>query len=302
MRILMLPRYSRLGASSRYRFMQYVPMFKQAGAEVEVWPLLDDAYIRDLYSRKRRPISSVVAGYERRLRQMRSVRDFDAVICEQEAFPHLPDWFERVLRRRSRRLILDYDDAAYVRYQKNPFLKNKVARLMAWADCVVVGNAHLAAYAEQFARRVMQIPTVVDLSRYGKRSAPRGSTVRVAWIGTPITAMFLTPLIPIFETLGQKHPKLVFRFIGAGKGMAARSFSAELPEWSEELETDLLSECDIGIMPLPDTEFTRGKCGLKLIQYMASGLPVVASPIGANREIVTHGHNGFLASSPTEWD
>jgi glycosyltransferase involved in cell wall biosynthesis len=200
-------------------------------------------------------------------------------------------------------LFLDYDDAAYVRYQRIPVLKQKIARLMAAADAVVVGNRHLADYARQFAGRVTIIPTVVDLARYSKRRRVLGENViRVVWIGTPITAAMLQPLLPVFERLQKKHPETVFRFIGAGNGVPCDALRRETPRWCEETETELLADCDLGIMPLPDTEFARGKCGLKLIQYMACGLPVVASPVGVNRDIVRHGENGFLATSPAEWE
>jgi glycosyltransferase involved in cell wall biosynthesis len=283
--------------------MQYVPLFECAGYRVEVRPLVDKQYLRELYANGRRPASSLFAGYARRLRQIPSVRGFDAVICEQEAFPYLPDFFERLLRRRAHRLFLDYDDAAYVRYERIPVLRNKIAHLMALADAVVVGNRHLADHAQQFARRVTVIPSVVDLARYPERRRTTDSNiVRVAWIGTPVTSRLLEPLLPVFENLQKKHPRAVFRFIGAGSRAPINGLRTETPKWSEESETDLLAECDLGIMPLPDTEFARGKCGLKLIQYMASGLPVVASPVGVNQEIVKHGHNGFLASSPAEWE
>lgn len=306
-----------MGASSRYRLLQYAALFEQEGNQVEIWPLADDKYLRQLYVTGRRPVGVLFAGYKRRLQQMSAVRNFDAVICEQEAFPYLPDGFERLLRNRARRLFVDYDDAAYIRYEKIPVLKNKIARLMASADAVVVGNRYLAMYAEKFNQRVTVIPSVVDLSRYPvKVKTADSGAVRVAWIGTPITAALLAPLFPVFERLQQKHPEVMFRFIGARKHATGREilhsadsaqndglfFRVEGPEWSEKTETNLLVECDIGIMPLPDTEFTRGKCGLKLIQYMACGLPVVASPVGANREIVQHGQNGFLASNAADWE
>ncbi len=303
MKLLMLPRYGRMGASSRYRLMQYVPLFERAGHEVEVWPLLDDEYIRELYARGQRPVTSLLPGYLRRLRRIRQVKGFDTVICEQEAFPYLPDFFELLLRRPASRLFLDYDDAAYVRYERVPFLKKKIAHVMSWADAVVAGNRHLASYAQQFARRVTVIPSVVDLSKYREGQIVRNTAVVcIGWIGTPITAELLTPLLPVFVRLQSRFSRVIFRFIGAGDGLQTKALRCETPAWSEESEGRLLAECDLGIMPLPDTEFARGKCGLKLVQYMACGLPVVASPVGVNREIVGHGQSGFLASTATEWD
>jgi glycosyltransferase involved in cell wall biosynthesis len=303
MRVLAYPRYGPIGASSRYRLLQYVPLFECAGHAVDVGPLLDDAYLRELYASGRRPVGTVVSGYLRRLMQVASPRRFDAVIYEQEAFPYLPIWFEKLARRRASRLFLDYDDAAYVRYERFPVLRDKIARLMFEADGVVVGNPYLASYARQFSKRVEIIPTVVDLARYPVRQkVATDDVVRVAWIGTPVTARLLEPFLPVFERVQREHPEVLFRFVGAGDRIVAGRVRCEAPRWHEENEVELLAECDLGIMPLPDNEFARGKCGLKLIQYMACWMPVVASPVGVNREIVTQGHGGFLASSPAEWE
>jgi glycosyltransferase involved in cell wall biosynthesis len=303
MKLLMLPKYGRKGASSRYRLLQYVPMFERAGHEVEVWPLLENEYIEELYAHGNRPVRTLLPGYRRRAWQILSAGKFDAVICEQEVFPYLPDFCELLLRRPARRLFLDYDDAAYVRYQRFPYLRKKIGRVMSWADWVVAGNQHLADYAKQFARRVAIIPSVVDLKKYpDDQSARNPSAVCIGWIGTPITAALLRPLLPVFLRLQSRFPRVVFRFIGAGEGIESSELRYEAPAWSEETEGQLLAECDVGIMPLPDTEFMRGKCGLKLVQSMACGLPVVASPVGVNREIVENGENGILASSDAEWE
>lgn len=302
MRILFLPRYGPQGASSRYRIWQYVPLFERAGHEVEVQPLLDDSYVGELYETGRRGSWWLASGYGRRLLKAVEWGRFDAMICEQEMLPFLPAFVELRLKPGKVRFFVDYDDAAYARYARWPWLRGKIARVMAAAETVVVGNNHLRDYAQQFARRVRVIPTVVDLAGYPNyRKAGETESVRVGWIGTPITAENLQPLIPVMERLQNAHPKVAFRFIGAGNGFPRNGLRMEVPTWSRETESELLRGCDIGIMPLPDMEFTRGKCGLKLIQYMASGLSVVASPVGVNQEIVEENRNGFLATSPDEW-
>jgi glycosyltransferase involved in cell wall biosynthesis len=302
MRILFLPKYGPQGASSRYRIWQYVPLFKGAGHDVEVQPLVDDGYLKELYKRGRRGWKWLATGYAQRLLGAVRVRQFDAIICEQEIWPFLPGFIETFVQRVSRRFYVDYDDAAYANYSRWPMLRGKIAWIMAAADTVVVGNGHLAEYARRFARRVCVIPTVVDLSRYPEQKCARPDNgIRVVWIGTPMTAGLLQSLMPVMERLQNTHPRLSFRFIGAGDGFLRNGLRAEVPAWSEKTETELLAECDIGIMPLADTEFTRGKCGLKLIQYMACGLPVVASPVGVNRELVEEGGNGFLAATDKEW-
>ena len=302
MRILFLPRYAPQGASSRYRIWQYLPSFERVGYSVEVRPLLDAGYLTQLYQRGTRGLRWLAKGYARRSFSALTARRFDAVICEQEAFPYLPAFCESFFRSGSAPLFLDFDDAAHIKYESSPLLRGKIPRLMAAAEAVVVGNNYLAQYARQFTQKVYVIPSVLDLSRYPKlESASRRNAVTIAWIGIPATAEFLKPLIPIFRNLQREFPRLRFRFIGTGPGFLTNGLNVEFLPWSEQTETSLLAESDIGIMPMPDTQFTRGKCGLKLIQYMAANLPVVASPIGANCEIVSDGENGFLANGDEEW-
>jgi glycosyltransferase involved in cell wall biosynthesis len=302
MRILFLPRYAPQGASSRYRIWQYVPSFERAGHTVEVHPLLDAGYLTQLYSEQTRGLRWLAKGYARRLVTMATARRYDAIICEQEAFPYLPAFGESLLRKNGTPLFLDFDDAAHIKYENSSLLRHKIPRLIAAAETVVVGNNYLAKYARQFTRNVCVIPSAVDLSQYpSSHDKSVRENVIIAWIGIPATAEFLKPLLPVFHKLQDKYPQLRFRFIGAGSEFPANGLNTELPAWSQQTEAELLAESDIGIMPLPDTPFTRGKCGLKLIQYMAAHLPVVASPVGANCEIVADGENGFLANGNEDW-
>lgn len=302
MRILFLPRYAPQGASSRYRIWQYVPSFERAGHTVEVHPLLDAGYLTQLYAEQTRGLRWLAKGYARRLIKMAIARRFDGIICEQEAFPYLPAFGESLFRKNGTPLFLDFDDAAHIKYEASPILRNKIPRLLASAETVVVGNNYLAQYARQFTRNVSVIPSVVDLSRYpSSHNKSIRENLVISWIGIPATAEFLKPLLPVFQKLQHKYPRLRFRFIGAGPEFPAKGLKAEFPAWSPQTETEFLAKSDIGIMPLPDTKFTRGKCGLKLIQYMAAHLPVVASPVGANCEIVADGESGFLANRDDEW-
>ncbi len=301
MRILMLPRYTARGASSRYRCWQYVPGLRRAGHEVDIKPLMSDGYLTELYGTGRRGWRWIAVGYASRLLDALRAGRYDAVLCEQEAFPFLPAAVDLVISRLNSRFILDYDDAAHCKYERWPVLRKKIARLMATAETVVVGNSELEGYARKFTPHVTVIPTVVNLAAYpDHQEAAPSSAVRIAWIGTPMTANYLKPLIPELGRLQKKHKHVGFRFIGAGN-FPTNGLRIESREWSAATEGQLLSECDIGIMPLSDTEFTRGKCGLKLIQYMACGLPVVASPVGVNRKIVEENRNGFLAATSGEW-
>ena len=302
MRILMLPRFGLRGANSRYRLWQYIPLFQGAGCTVDVKPMLDDGYLDSLYRNGTRPLRSLVKGYARQVSRMLVVSRYETVLLDQELVPYLPAAFEQLLCRLNRCVIVDYDDAAYVKYQRSRPLRRKIEKIMQAAHTVVVGNRHLETYARQFTNRVRLIPTVVDLCKYTPKSDYTARDgIRICWIGTPVTAKrFLIPMLPVLSKLQSEIPELRFRFIGAGN-FNANGLRLESLSWSEEGEAKLLGESDIGIMPLQDEEFERGKCGLKLIQYMAAGLPVVASPVGENRQIVDHGHNGFLVNSPEDW-
>ena len=306
MNLLMLTRYGRLGASSRLRSLQYLPAIEQAGWSVTVSPLFSDRYIRGLQL-GRRPILSIMNGYLRRMAQLIRGGAFDVVWIEKECLPWLPAGFEHRLLPSSTPWVMDYDDAVFHRYDSlnsgfaKRLLTGKHASLMRAASMVTVGNNYLADYAKKAgARRVELLPTAIDLDRYGMSPESRlHSPPRVGWIGQRVTAQFLLPLTDIFQRL-KSEAKAQFTAIGIDA--EAFDLPMESVPWSESSEVQALQRLDIGIMPLQDRPFERGKCGYKLIQYMACGLPVVASPVGINRELVDHGANGFLAESSEEWE
>lgn len=305
MRLLMLPRYGPLAASSRLRLYQYLPALQAAGVEVDVAPLLDDGYVRDLYA-DRRDAGAVARGYWRRLRAVRG-RGYDAVWLEKEAWPWLPDGFEHALMAGGPALAVDYDDAVFHRYDRHRsalvrrLLGRKLDRLMRRADLVTAGNDYLAARARDAGcRRVEWLPTVVDLARYPPPSPGHaGEPVVVGWMGSPSTAHYLHA---VSAALAPLQAEGLIRCVAVGaraEQVAGTPFEARA--WREDAEVEALRGFDIGIMPLPDGPWERGKCGYKLIQYMACGVPVVASPVGANVAIVASGEHGEFAETPAQW-
>lgn len=203
--------------------------------------------------------------------------------------------------------IVDYDDAQFHRYDKHRswlvrfFLGRKIDSVMRNAMLVIAGNEYLAQRARTAgARRVEIIPSVVDLKRYFVSRLARNLPLVVGWIGSPATSHYLRDLGPVFNSL---KSEIDVRFVAVG---ASQDVTTGLPiatlDWSEQSEIRSLQTFDIGIMPLVDSHWERGKCGYKLIQYMACGLPVVASPVGFNNVIVEHGINGFLAYNLLEWE
>jgi len=303
--ILLLSRYERRGASSRVRSYQFLDAFRDAGLRVDVCPLFDDEYVRRRHDPSGLPVRPALRAYRRRLRDLAQARSHRVVWVEYEVLPWLPFGAESWLYARHP-VVVDYDDAIFHRYDSHrsslvrALLGRKIDRVMAAARIVVAGNDYLAGHARAAgAQRVEILPSVVDTDRYEPRRDFTPQGLVVGWIGSPATTPHLASVAPALASL-RDLPGLSVETVGAApfdiEGVRVTS-----RPWSEESETADIARFDVGIMPLPDDPWSRGKCGYKLIQYMASGLPVVASPVGANARIVEHGVNGFLATDLDSW-
>lgn len=306
MKVLALTKYGSLGASTRMRTLQYVPYLRSKGWRVEIAPFLDDSYLCNLYARK--PVLiDVLRAYARRLSRLLSLGRYDMVWIEKEALPWLPWWVERLFLWRARRVVVDYDDAMFHRYDQHrrwivrAILGRKIDSVMASADTVVVGNSYLGDRATRAgASTVEWVPTVIDVERYPPVDPkPVGCPPVVGWIGSPGTAALLKPLFPVFSEVARRTGAC-FQAIGARPDQLKGS-PFEAITWTASGEVMSLRAFDIGIMPLQDEPWQRGKCGYKLVQYMACGLPVVASPVGVNSALVESGVNGFLPGDPEQW-
>ena len=315
LKVLVLTKYGRLGASSRMRFLQYLPLFAQEGLHVTVLPLLSDELLSLRYQQGTYGMWSLLKTYARRLRALMVRQQFDLVWIEKEALPWWPLWLELALLR-GVPYVLDYDDAVFHNYDQhtNFWVRRlfgcRLDGLMAEAALVVGGNHYLAQRAlNAGAQRAEVVPTVIDLSRY-PHPPQKSATVlaalpaaddlpRVVWIGSPSTLRYLQVIHEPLKALAARHP-FVLRVIG-GDAVDLPGVQLEVVAWAEATEVENISACHVGVMPLFDSLWERGKCGYKLIQYMACGLPVVASGVGVNPEIVRHGENGFLANTAEEW-
>nr|WP_183182173.1 glycosyltransferase family 4 protein [Azospirillum sp. OGB3] len=300
----MLTRYGRLGASSRLRFLAYLPALRDAGLQVAEAPLLDDDYLRRLYGGEPADRARIAAAYARRLAVLRGVRRHDVVWLEKEALPWLPFKAEAAAGLGRIPYVMDIDDAWFERYAGHrlapvrALLGGKFATLARNARIVLAGNPYLADWARGAGcRDVRLLPTVVEPERYPLLPFPgEAGLTTVGWIGSPSTARYLGMVGGALARLG---PALRLRVIGASD--LVLPVPADCVPWREDSETSELGRFDIGIMPLPDSPWERGKCGYKLIQYMAAGRPVVASPVGVNTILVRHGVNGFLADGEDAW-
>lgn len=309
MKILLLTRYDRLGASSRLRALQYLPYFQSLGWQVDPVPFFSQAYLRNLYAAQS-TWKQVLIAYLRRFKALTRAGDYDLVWIEKEVLPFFPAVAERLLKGLRIPYMVDYDDALFHQYDLHRLwpvravLGRKIDAVMRHASVVVAGNQYLADRARNAgARSVEIVPTVIDLDRYAT-PVPRSETADrplvVGWIGTPKTSRYLHPLKSVFASL---QSRFNVRFVAVG---ASRKSLGGLPvepwPWTEATEVESIKKFDIGIMPLDDSPWERGKCGYKLIQYMACGLPVVASPVGVNCEIVEPAVNGWLVDDLAEWE
>jgi len=235
---------------------------------------------------------------------LRERKQFDLLWIEKEALPWWPLWIEQAMLS-STPYVLDFDDAVFHHYDQHRFslvrraFGKRIDRLMSHAALVVCGNDYLASRAlKAGAPWVEQLPTVIDLERYLLRERSSSDLLRIVWIGSPSTVKYLDLLREPLRLLAQKMP-FVLRVIGGD--FKLDGVQVECLPWSEATEVDAIQACDVGVMPLMHTPWELGKCGYKLIQYMACGLPVVASPVGVNNVIVDQGKTGFLACDTSDW-
>jgi glycosyltransferase involved in cell wall biosynthesis len=316
-RVLALSPIPEEGAGCRFRIAQFIPYLRSVGIEVTLRSLFDADFFHLVYKPGHylRKASTFAALSLRHLGSLRDASEFDAILIYREIFPIGPAVVERLLGRRDGPpVVFDFDDAIFlpsvsdanrpIRALKTP---GKVATIIGHSDRVIAGNEYLASYARRFSNAVTVIPTCVDTTKFvpsleAVSSNGPGPTREpiVGWIGSPTTASYVRGLTHVLHRVRDRHP-FVLRVSGAGEPLEAPGITVEQPQWSLEREVELFNTCDIGVYPLADDEWSRGKCGFKAIEFMSCGVPVVASAVGVNREIIEDGVNGFLAATEEEW-
>lgn len=233
-----------------------------------------------------------------KLRMLIHSSQFDLVFVQRKLFPA---WFLRRLTQRVRRLVFDFDDAIFVKSSGEPSKARhkKFAASCRAAHLVLAGNDYLAAEAKQYSTHVVVAPTAVDVQRYGSEQE-KDAIISLVWIGSSSTRRYLDMLTPVLDTLGQRLPNLKLKVI-ADFEFQLDSLTVENIPWTEDAETTELASSHIGIAPMVNNAWTRGKCALKVIQYMAAGLPVVSDRCGANQDVITEGETGFLVVNEADW-
>jgi glycosyltransferase involved in cell wall biosynthesis len=295
--------------SQRFRFEQYLDYLKANGFEITLSYVLNEEQDRVFYKPGHyfSKLGILLSSTLKRSKEMLTVSKYDLLFIQREAFILGTAFFER---RMAKRLptIYDYDDSMWIKKvskgnQKWGFLKNtdKIAKIIAAATMVWAGNEYLAAYARQFNKDVVIVPTTIDLRVYKKEPRKDNGTVCIGWSGSFSTIEHFATAIPALVRIKKKYgEKVRFTIIGDER-YYCKELDTQGKPWRADTEIKDLSEIDIGIMPLQMDEWARGKCGLKGLQYMALGIPTLMTPIGVNTEIVQNGVNGYLPSTEDEW-
>lgn len=305
-RVLAFSLYGPLAASHRVRLSQYKPRLAEQGIDLHIQSLLDDKYLQRSFAGFQPSYFRILFAYFRRILALTFTERFDLVIVYGDLLPFIPGWLERLFLRIP--FIYDFDDSFHYKYRfgvlkflKLPFC-TKADRLMAKAVAVTAGNSGLAAYAKTFNPNVFLLPSVVDSAHFRPTDFPPNcsslESFTVGWIGSPSTSPYLQLLVNPLERLA-KECSVRLLVVGGSSPVISGVEVIEAP-WSIDTEVSLIQKFDVGVMPLPDNEWTRGKCAYKLIQSMSCGIPVVASPVGANIEVVPP-ECGFLPNSSEQW-
>jgi len=290
----------------RYRIEQWAPHLSAEGVEIEFAPFFPLRTMDILY----RPghllakAWGVIAGYARRPHTVLRAGSFDVAYVYREAAPLGPPWIERVLASRLP-VVYDFDDAIYLPATSaaNAWLgalksPSKTAALCRLSNHVTVGNEVLAAFAHRHARVVSVVPSTIDTDTYIPLPGPATPRPVLGWTGSTTTLSHVAALRPVFLRL-REVVDFELRIVGGALEMPGVRVTC-LP-WRAASEVEDLRAIDVGLMPLPDDEWSRGKCAMKALQYMALAIPAVVSPVGANASVVEHGVNGLHASTEDEW-
>jgi glycosyltransferase involved in cell wall biosynthesis len=300
------------GAGCRFRVSQYIPYLRRAGFDVTVSPFYSRDYFGFVYrpGNYARKATGFIALTWRRLRELFSIRQYDLVLLYREAIPIGPPLVERWIKRLGIPIVYDFDDAIFLPAVSDAnkafsFLKSpkRASQILTISDQVSVGNEFLASYARKFNAHVTVIPTAVDTNRFAPRPDPppaAGRKLVVGWIGSPTTFQYLESLKDVLAAVAARHP-FTLKVSGAGRPVIFPGVDVDVVPWSMADEVTLFNTCDIGVYPLTDDDWSKGKCGFKAIQCMACGVPVVAAAVGVNREIIEDGVNGYLATDHAEW-
>ena len=293
-------RYDTLGASSRLRFFQFIPELEKSGFSIDRHHFFDDGYLKRLYTGKGKSKGAYFSALFRRVKELAGLPPRIPLFIEYELLPFVPYFLEKTFLSRHP-YILNFDDAVDLRYSKLPLLSRKYPQLISHAAGIIVANDELFTRFSVYNQNIFKLPTVPPVPPQNVSiDLPPGSLPRIGWIGTPVTHRFLLEHTETLQKMYALHP---FELL-----VIAAETLPEIPgiptrnvNWSGETEHALLQSCQLGIMPLDDSPFARGKSAFKLLQYLRAYIPAIASAVGENTRVIVENKTGFCAATQAEW-
>ena len=312
LKVLALAPYPEDAASTRFRIAQFIPLLDEQGIKCELKPFINPALFKQLYRKDHlgRNAIGLSRAAAARCIDLLSVGRWDVVFVQREAALVGPPLFERLISNWfNKPIVLDLDDPLWVQYTSPVYGRlashirclNKTSELIRRAAHVVCGNSLIAEHVTAAGGRATVLPTIVDTEKFSpKPKAHSDAPPTIGWIGTHTTLPYLEAIAPVLEELATRY-RFKMKVVGGGRGLNLRGVETEELNWSLDREVEDFRSLDIGLYPLADDEWSRGKSGFKAIQYLSCGVPFIASPIGVVSEIAGESGAALLARNHQEW-
>lgn len=313
MNVLFWVPYPSDGPSNRYRIEQYLPYLEESGIGYSLRPFWSPAAFKALYKSGHNLLKFhfFILGTIRRILDLFTLFLYDVIFIHREAYPLGGAFFESIVVFLGKPMIFDFDDAIFLSFisKSNSFIErfkdfSKIKYIIGKSRYVIAGNSYLYDFASKYNPSTFLIPTAINTAQYSpdeqRLSSMDKREIVIGWIGSVTTLDFLANLRNVFKVLTERYQNLKIKVVG-GKFLSDTNINIISKEWAFDEEKDDLKGFDIGIMPMPDNEWSKGKCGFKAILYMSMAIPCVSSSVGVAKEIIIDGENGFLADTEDEW-